>query len=229
MQTASIASVLLRAEIAILAGISLGSVWVAAPLRAQDRTNANWDYKVEAFGDYGAVHVMNLIVTNNRNGTGFAGGVGWRPLGAAGHGLGLEVRMARIAYDGVPGGQDGAPGATDYDRWHASLVAADVTYHFWSHSRVQPYLIAGFGYMTTSGTFLCTTCGWNPDPATGKKIYIEDRRTGSGSDQGPLFGGGLKVAVTRHVFFRAEFFQLLTTQGTRMGWESSTIGMGIRF
>ena len=139
-------------------------------------------------------------------------------------GLGIELRTARIACKGTPGS-----GTPNYDRWNAWLVAATAIYHFRSGSRVQPYLLGGFGFMRTSGSFLCADCIWNPDPVTGQRIYIEDRRAETGSDHGPLLGGGLKVAVTRHVFFRADLFELFATGGTRWSWNSASIGMGIRY
>ena len=215
---------MLRTRMAILTGVFLGSVWMAAPVAAQGPSPRDWQYTVEAFGDFGQVHVMNLHFATNRNGAGFGGGVGWRPIRGRGRGLGLEVRAAHISCDAVPSG-----GAPAYDRWNASLVAANVIYHFLSSSRVQPYLLGGFGFMKARGSYFCGNCVWNPDPVTGNKIYVEDRRSGSGSDRGPIFGGGVKLAVTRHVFLRVELFQLATTQGTRWGWESSTVGMGVRF
>jgi opacity protein-like surface antigen len=216
---------MLRTGINLLAAISLLAAWPAAPLRAQDRVEGTFGYRVEAFGDFAGVHVMNFQVSNKRNGSGFGAGFGFRPFRTPVRGLGFEIRTSRIASDSVPG--EGA--AQDYERWHAWLVAASVVYHFRAASRVQPFVHAGFGYMNAGGTYLCSTCIWNPDPVTRAKIYIQDRRTASGSDHGPMFGAGLKIAITRHVFVRAEFSELVTTQGTRWDWEHSSIGMGVRF
>jgi opacity protein-like surface antigen len=178
---------------------------------------------IEVSGGYGGVHVSNLIYTHERDAAGFDAGVAWRaPLGKK-RPLGAELRLARHSHDSTPSKASG-----DYDQWHAWLVAVDAVYHFRVESRTELYLLGGYGFMSTEGSSLCTACGWNPDPVTGQKVYIRDYRSGSGNANGPLFGGGLKVAITSRVFIRLETIRLYTTGHTRWGWSGGGIGIGVR-
>jgi len=66
-----------------------------------------------------------------------------------------------------------------------------------------------------------------PASEANRDRYIEDHRENAGSDHGPILGGGLKVAITRHVFFRAELFEILAMGRTRWGWNSASMRIDI--
>lgn len=198
----------------------------AAPtsLAAQDQPGAPWTYTVEMLGTVGSGRLNH---GDSRWGSGPDWGVGaeFRPQSGWADRLGFEIQVVRLTDNESSGSQVS-------QRLRATLVVADVRYHFRRHARLQPYLLGGLGHVRADYTHSCTDCVFDRDPVTnllvsrGREEWRDTVRK-----NGLALGAGLTMAVRRHLSIRPELLLADTTTGSgyNLGWVQMQIGLGVRF
>jgi len=83
------------------------------------------------------------------------------------------------------------------------LVMVNALYHFRSDTRVQPYVYGGVGHVSVDYTSRCFDCIFDQDPVTGKLVSRGVSEWNSvGSKMGVTMGGGVKIAINRHLSVR---------------------------
>ncbi len=203
--------------------ILLLAAWPAHTLAAQDRPPDAWQYRVEIIGNIGA---GSFYHGDDQWGTGldYGGGFGVRPLSGWLRRLGFEFQMARLnATNEVPG--------FTFENLDARMLMGNVLYHFRSGTRFQPYMLAGIAHMRVDYRARCETCLYNLDPVTGQSIPVPSEWGVRDSKTGIGLGGGLKVAINRHLWIRPELLVVDTTAGSGWNWLwlKSQIGLGVHF
>jgi opacity protein-like surface antigen len=194
------------------------------PLAAQSRPAPAWAYTVEAHGGVGN---GRLYLGDSLWGSGpdWSVGAGVRPFSGWSDRLGFDVLWVRLKDSGSSGSQVS-------HRLSASLVAANVVYHFRGRTRIQPYLFGGLGHLNADYTYRCVDCVFDPDPVTGMPVSrgVEDWRD-KGSKTGFTYGGGVKVAVQRQLSIRPQLLLADTTPGSGYNWTwvQAEIGLGVHF
>lgn len=200
-----------------------GTLAVPRETEAQKEQAKTWPYKLEVFGNvaYGRFNTGAHVW-----GKGFdcGGGIGVRPFSGRLRGLGFEIQLARL-------NQGELISAANSSHLDSRLVSANALYHFRGHTRVQPYVLGGVGYVNVDYSRRCVNCVFNVDPVTGKLVpVLYDWRTQE-NKMAVTLGGGLKVAINRHLSVRTELLVVDTTPGSggNYGWLRLHTGVGFHF
>ncbi len=206
----------------LLMGLSLAYGWAVLPMHAQNRQQEDWKYKVELFGD--VAHGW-FCHGDHRLGDGldYGGGVGIRPLSGRLKGLGFEARILHLT--------DSESSRAISSSLDSRLIAMNVLYHFRSGKNVQPFVLAGIGNVKAENNYSCTECVYMPDPATGELVSIPQYYHSKESKTGIVLGGGIKIALHRHLSIRPEVILADTTPGSGPNWSwiRMQIGVGVHF
>ena len=207
-----------------LADILLVAGWPVGLSIAQDQEKPAWPYRVEVFGNiahgrfYNGDHLLG-------SGLDYGGGAGVRPFSGWWWRVGFEVQMARIKK-----GELENVGVSQV--LESRLVMVNALYHFRSDTRVQPYVYGGVGHVSVDYTSRCFDCIFDQDPVTGKLVSrgVSEWHT-VGSKTGVTLGGGVKIAINRHLSVRPELLLADTTPGSGWNWTwfRLQIGMGVHF
>jgi len=200
--------------------VFIGLTGLLAPLSAQSQPVGAWRYTVEVFGNIGH---GGFYHGDSKWGTGrdYGGGIGIRPFAGSLQAIGFELQVADLATEWV---QEGGAWSKDLA---SRLVSGHVLYHFRSPSRVQPYLFGGLGRVKANYTFYCENCVYDVDPVTSELVPgIQEERV-EATKTGVSIGGGLKIAIQRHVSIRPEFLLMDTTIGSGWNWSWLRVQIGI--
>lgn len=205
-------------------GILLGLGWLTYPLSAQEEQAQPWRYKAEIFGNIAHgrfYHGDNLW----GKGADYGGGVGVRPFSGRLRGFGFELQLAHL-------NQGVLTSTGSSKQLDSRLLMGNVLYHFRSGARTQPYVFGGVGRVKVDYTHRCVDCVFDEDPITGELVSrgVTDSRAQAGKT-GVTLGGGLKIAVQRHLSIRPELLLVDTTGGSgwNWGWVRLQIGLGLHF
>jgi opacity protein-like surface antigen len=203
-----------------LSGVLLAVATLPAPLPAQDDEPA-WPYRLEIFGDLGRGRFANGTRVWGK-GLDYGGGAGIRPFSGVLRGLGFEFRGAKLS--------DEAAGVVP-STLDSRLFAVNAVYHFRGTTRVQPYILGGLGFVTAEYFTRCDVCVFDVDPTTGALIPRSTQNRVEASKTGITLGGGVKVAVHRHLSIRPELFYADTTPGSGWNWNwfRLQIAVGLHF
>jgi opacity protein-like surface antigen len=206
----------------IIMGLSLACGWAVLPMHAQNRQQEAWKYKVELLGDvahgwfYHGDHILG-------DGLDYGGGVGIRPFSGRLNGLGFEARTSHLSDSGS------SPAISS--SLDSRLIAINALYHFRSGKNVQPFVLAGIGHVKKEDSYSCTECVYMPDPVTGELVSIPQYYHSKESKTGIVLGGGMKIALHRHLSIRPEIILADTTPGSGPNWTwfRCQIGVGVHF
>jgi len=191
----------------------------AAP---EDQASA-WPYRFEISGNI-AHGRFNMGSHLWGSGFDYGGGLGVRPFSGRLRGLGVEVQLARLKQ----GEEISATNSSDLD---SRLVSANALYHFRGRTRVQPYVLGGVGHVNLAYSRRCGNCVTIGDPLTGPLVPVPYEWHTTDSKMGITLGGGLKVAINRHLSVRTELLVVNTTAGSggNYGWLRLQTGVGFHF
>jgi opacity protein-like surface antigen len=215
--------------------ICLAACGMVAPLWAQDSPAKDWPYRVEVFGAFGNGRLYN---GDSRWGSGldYGGGIGVRPFSGWMKRIGFEFEGSHLSKSRTSTStaviQNQTFNTAIFQNLDSRLLQGSVLYHFRSGARVQPFASVGIAHTKADYSYRCESCVFDVEPGTGRLIPIQsDAEKYNGSKIGITIGGGLKVAIHRHLSIRSQVQLADTTAGSgiNLSWLRLQIGLGVHF
>jgi opacity protein-like surface antigen len=214
--------------------VCLSACGLAPPLWAQDSPEKDWRYKVEVFGSLGNGKVYHGDKAWG-SGREYGGGIGARPFSGWLKRIGFEFEGGHLNKSGTRTSpavlQNQTLNTAIFQNLDSRLLQGTVLYHFRSGTRVQPFASVGIGYVKADYSFRCENCVFGAESASGRLIPRQSEWGYQGSKAGLTVGGGLKLAINRHLSFRSQVQFVDTTGGSGINlfWLRLKIGLAVHF
>ncbi len=215
--------------------ICLAACGMVAPLWAQDSPVKDWPYRVEVFGSFGNGKLYNGDHVWG-SGLDYGGGIGVRPFSGWLKRIGFEFEGAHLNKSRTSTSTDVIQIQTFntaiFQNLDSRLLQGIVLYHFRSGTKVQPFASVGIGNVKAYYSNKCENCVFDVEPGTGKLIPRQSEwRAYNESKIGITIGGGLKIAIHRHLLIRSQVqvVDMTAGSGINLSWLRLQIGLGVHF